>query len=924
MNSSADAPPVATLGSDKEEFPPLKFSRLDLALPALLLILSLVPAVPYLFRGETLIGAIEPGNSENLNEWMLYRRVIDENAERGFFPAWMPQFNSGTPLIGWSHTSRFAPLGVIYSILPYNVAAVVGTYVHLAIFTLSLYLLARLLSRGPWASLSGALFGLLLFQIGEADHFLPRLLTFSWTPLLFSCYVGIWRYRSPAAFLGAIAALGLQVLGGNMETIGREFLTLFIILAGVAAVRPRDLWERRKALILIAASVGGGVALGLIQFLPVYEFVHFSTRSDPAWFSYETFSSTASGRAVAGYIRVILGAITPAVLVLSITEMRKRPAIKVIFICIACLLLLTANPFGLLRVAYRLPFVGKMMWHHLNFYYASILIALLVAFFIDHVLASARARRYIAIFSSTSLAFAAFLKLEAAWFTVSQNQFPMDRVAAYQDRVAVIYLLLALGGMIVIVTGSRARVVAGWLCVLFIIECYIPSFFILHRERLDFPRFNPAYLEYFSRPRPIGRSMTVAPAHRFGRRSIPYQLGSLPGEQTTDSFMTSSIQWYAEFYMQLLPPAKDGGWQRLNFWQLKNPNYISDQNVHLLNFLNVVYVITEEANLKFASHFFPAYHWQARDCPARGCRRTGLSGLVPGGVAIMAPGSWRQTWLAPAGSSFQFELRREGTETDLTAPAWVQVRARVDQTGNHRLLFARFFINSDEVLQNHLQTIDLSDLHGQTLRVGMDVLPPSPSSGSEVPEIEIFNPAVLNPNAYFKRLDLAGLNVFVNPGALPRAFIVHKYNVVPDAAARLKYLRNRVFQPAKEVLLEAPLNLPVRDSSWPAGEKIEIQSYQADRVMIGADLTDPGLVVLGDVWYPGWRAEVDGVEAPILRANHAFRAVWLDAGRHSVTFSFRPASLRLGLWVSATAGFCAIGSFLIFFFSRVRRAGPGH
>ena len=46
--------------------------------------------------------------------------------------------------------------------------------------------------------------------------------------------------------------------------------------------------------------------------------------------------------------------------------------------------------------------------------------------------------------------------------------------------------------------------------------------------------------------------------------------------------------------------------------------------------------------------------------------------------------------------------------------------------------------------------------------------------------------------------------------------------------------------------------------------------------------------MLNDVWHPWWRADVDGTEAPLLRANVLFRAVAVPAGRHIVTYRFTP------------------------------------
>jgi uncharacterized membrane protein YfhO len=60
-------------------------------------------------------------------------------------------------------------------------------------------------------------------------------------------------------------------------------------------------------------------------------------------------------------------------------------------------------------------------------------------------------------------------------------------------------------------------------------------------------------------------------------------------------------------------------------------------------------------------------------------------------------------------------------------------------------------------------------------------------------------------------------------------------------------------------------------------------------------------VVLVDTWDPGWKVTVDGREAPLLRANVAFRGVALPAGRHVVEQVYRPPSILLGLAVSAVA-----------------------
>ncbi len=58
-------------------------------------------------------------------------------------------------------------------------------------------------------------------------------------------------------------------------------------------------------------------------------------------------------------------------------------------------------------------------------------------------------------------------------------------------------------------------------------------------------------------------------------------------------------------------------------------------------------------------------------------------------------------------------------------------------------------------------------------------------------------------------------------------------------------------------------------------------------------------LILRDACFPGWTARVDGVEAPIACEDVLFRAVGLPAGAREVVFSYQPASVRIGVALSA-------------------------
>ena len=77
--------------------------------------------------------------------------------------------------------------------------------------------------------------------------------------------------------------------------------------------------------------------------------------------------------------------------------------------------------------------------------------------------------------------------------------------------------------------------------------------------------------------------------------------------------------------------------------------------------------------------------------------------------------------------------------------------------------------------------------------------------------------------------------------------------------------------------------------------------YSPNKIVVQASLSSPGLLVLSELWYPGWRAYDNGQEVKIHRANYLMRSVHLEAGRHTVEFAYDPLSFKVGRWVSAGA-----------------------
>ncbi|HLY67169.1 MAG TPA: oligosaccharide flippase family protein [Chloroflexota bacterium] len=137
--------------------------------------------------------------------------------------------------------------------------------------------------------------------------------------------------------------------------------------------------------------------------------------------------------------------------------------------------------------------------------------------------------------------------------------------------------------------------------------------------------------------------------------------------------------------------------------------------------------------------------------------------------------------------------------------------------------------------------------------------------------------------------------VYRNRDVLPRAFVVSDVRVVPSAQAQLQLLSSPEFDVAKSAVVDKQLQPAAEATTGHA--PASILSYTARKILLQA--SGPGLLVLTDNNFPGWKATIDGQPAEVLTADYTFRGVQLPAGQHEVEFNFAPTSLVVGGLLSA-------------------------
>ena len=136
--------------------------------------------------------------------------------------------------------------------------------------------------------------------------------------------------------------------------------------------------------------------------------------------------------------------------------------------------------------------------------------------------------------------------------------------------------------------------------------------------------------------------------------------------------------------------------------------------------------------------------------------------------------------------------------------------------------------------------------------------------------------------------DREGVHVWENGRANARVFLAPEAKVASspeDAVTSLQAIKDLT----RVVVVEEGKDMTTRlPPDAAAGRLLDFKLTPND-VRIRYEAHAPGILTLMDSYMPGWRATVNGRDAPVLRVNGAFRGVRINqAGTYDVHYRFRP------------------------------------
>lgn len=832
-------------------------------------------------------------------QWLLYHHFIDGSFGRGYFPLWTPDLYCGMPFLAWSHSASLYPFNPLFTLFGFGRAVWINQAIHALIYALGLFYLARRLG----ASRSAALFAVIVsgaFTVqGEWGNFLPNIRTGVWGPwwlLTFYRLAGERRLRW--LLLNASITL-VMYLGGQVELLGLGYELVgaaALAAAGFHLAQGRPGRELAAPAALLAAAFVLGYLVSSAQTLPTLELTSLSIRG--AGLAYGYFRIFSSPWNVVIWMPYLLTGVAAVPIFCALARSTSSPVHFILAVALLFCLALIHNLFGIMWLMHHLPVARGLLAHSRIAFFAGIILAALLALGFDRMTEPSGAR-WLKIMGGYGIAAAAI-----GIYVIARHR---NLLLAGAEPAMGEAMSRALGAFLVV--APLQFIVAPWLWrprrllrrprglrLLFLVAALLlyaaPVLFAMPRNALDPFRFPRQFVDFFSSQPGRFRVQTVYPWDRWERVRIPLQAGILYGTRAADGFITVSVDRYTRLMNAFIPGTfrEQGG--RISDLEatkaLKEGGFLTDRNLSFLNLIGLKYLVTEDRNLKFPSHYFLAYP----DSPLVAAGSGGQAAESGDRPAVNLSGRAAARIFTQPGDRLEF-----GVQSDQPGSWWVTTFT--PEGGKTHLLFARrtgpagkYQTPGAALAADRPQTGELA-----FCRPGGDR-----SAG------RILDPTIINPEKYFQRLPLAApFNIFVNPGALPPAFLVPRV-VSAGREQALALLTRPGFDPARAAVVEG-LATALPDVSLAPSEGARIVRYAPERLEIAAWAAVPRLLLLTDVYFPGWRLWVNGKEERIYPADYAFRGLVLEPGRNEARMSYEPKSFALGLWISLStlAGLGAAG-----------------
>ena len=884
-------------------------------------------------------------------------RTVAWNAIRhGELPLWTPLILSGYPLLSMAQIGLAHPLTWGYLLLPGHVAEQIYVLAPFLLAPMFTYCYLREIDRSPLASLLGALsfgYGGMMASPLANNGLLPNAVM--WLPLMLVAIERVRYRRILPCLLAATAAYSMSILTG----VGQGFVyvsllalvyALFLTLA-TADADGKSYWARLQSpkqwrfLLVAAGAVLLSLGVAAFQILETAEAVRHSVRSV---LSYEIFSqgSFAPLALVKSFVWPGLNFIdmTPyvpplatALAIFAVCEHLRRKVIRdprVLFwtaTALGALVLMLGAHTPLYRAIYYLPILN---WFRIPSRHATewtLAMAVLAAFGWDAMAEKVRSWRtpYAPLNNLRSRAviflLAAATLLGVIWWLKIQSYQIASAPVSYLiwKTVFVLLTVSALWAGAAVLSFRRRQTL---LMITVLLLCFIEPSAMVYRwwgnKGMPASRFATEaeatqYLKQF--PATENRVYT--------RVALTEQFESQPRFDCADVSAVTGLQNVAGYeplifdrYSRALGGV--GPDSVLRFSAPSPDDSLLTAKSHVLDLLNTSFVVSY-SNLAFIPepHMADGSIFTDMRLPSEVQPQTSATlSIAPTECdSVLLVTSTANSVLTPQGATIarvRIHTTKGIVEREIKAgidtAEWAHDRADVRAVIKHDLapVFDSHQIEgppefpayrfktllkldmpqrvTEVEISNVTQTVPLAIYAGSLIN--------SPSGN----EIALgFRPSDNWQPVYQKHETL----ILRNTRVQPRAWLVSEAEAV-DSEEALQRIRGEGatdFDPKRTALLEVPrADLPPLPGGSPAANSsARVIQDEPTRLLIETSAPTASMLVVSEIFYPGWVASIDGQPARIFLTDYLLRGVALPAGQHRIEMRYTAPAARRGAIISA-------------------------
>jgi len=143
----------------------------------------------------------------------------------------------------------------------------------------------------------------------------------------------------------------------------------------------------------------------------------------------------------------------------------------------------------------------------------------------------------------------------------------------------------------------------------------------------------------------------------------------------------------------------------------------------------------------------------------------------------------------------------------------------------------------------------------------------------------------------------------LNETYLPRAKLFYKTKFIRGGDSDiLAYMNSPGYDHHNEVVLSTDVCYKADCSSLErygkGNGKAQITDYKFNKIEIDVESDREAILWLSEIWYPAWKATVNGKKTDVFKANYSFRAVVVPEGKSKVVFKFNSVYFNIGALIS--------------------------